>query len=274
MKTLTCDLQSHNGEIELYIIGDTHIGSMQFNEPLLLNLIDHILEKPNRYVILNGDIVDCTFKDSKGNVYENEMQPDVALSYASLKLSPLAKANRILCTCGGNHDDDRSARLIGISLAQQLAVLLGVPNLYSPDSCMIFARCKNMIKTHQKQNVMYHIFVNHGNNGGGATIGSKANALEKMAYVVPNADVYIHNHTHTPMTFKDEICCIDDIRCRLNWKTRLYVNGNAFLNYFNGYGEKKLFKPQSQAIPTIKLKAKREIIDSSERLVKIATCEL
>lgn len=274
MKSITCELQSINNEIEIYAIGDTHIGSMNFNEPLLLNLIDHILAKPNRYVILNGDIVDCTFKDSAGNVYENEMSPQVALSYASLKLSPLAKANRILCTTGGNHDDDRSMRLVGISTAQQLAVLLGIPHLYSSDSCMIFARCKDMVKGHKSQNVMFHIFVNHGNNGGGATMGSKANALEKMAYIVPNADVYIHSHTHSPMTFKDEICCIDDVRQRLVWRSRLYVNTNAFLNYFNSYGEKKLFKPQSQAIPKITLKAIRECKKDSDKVVKVATCEI
>lgn len=273
MKVIHNELQSIQNEVELYVIGDTHIGSSQFNEPLLLDLIGHILEQDNRYVILNGDIVDCTFKDSKGNVYENEMTPQVALSYASKTLAPLK--DRVLCTLGGNHDDDRSMRLVGISFAQQLAVLIGVPDKYSPDSVLLDLAIKDGIQG-RKANSNFTIFVNHGNNGGGGTSGSKANSLERMALVFPNADIYIHNHTHFPMTFKDNYAYYESMKRIVTTRERMFVNGNAFMNYFNGYGEKRLYKPQSQSIPVIKLRSKR-IQDKREKkdyIMKYMSCEI
>lgn len=202
------------------------------------------------------------------------MTPSVALSYACKLLKPLVDADRVLCTTGGNHDDDRSARLIGISIAQQLATLLGIPDLYSPDSVIIYSRIKNA--TRDKHACTFTLFINHGNNGGGSTMGSKANALEKMALVCPTADVYIHNHTHSPMTFKDEYVSTDTRTCNVKWNERMYVNGNAFMKYFNGYGEKKLFKPQSQAIPIIRLRAVRETANNGkvDRITKVMSCEL
>lgn len=279
MKTLNCTLETINNVVELYIIGDTHIGSSQFNEPLLVDLIAHVLEKKNRYVVLNGDICDMTFKDSKGNVYENEMTPQVALSYACKLLMPLAEKGKILCTIGGNHDDDRSMRLVGISMAQQLATLLGIPDIYSPDSALIFANVLDGVKGHKDTDITYYIFVNHGNNGNGGSTGAKANALERMNQIVPNADVYIHNHTHAPITFKDEYVSICERSKSIQWKERLYVNGNAFMKYFNGYGEKKMMKPQSQSIPVIKLKSIRTTESykgkrTIDRLHKTMSCEI
>lgn len=278
MKVIKNTLQASNGEIELYIIGDTHIGSSQFNEPLLVDLIHHILEKKNRYCILNGDVLDCSFVDSKGNVYENEMQPQVALSYACNLLKPLAKAGRILCSTGGNHDDDRSMRLIGVSLAQQLCVLLGIPEIFSNDSVMLLLTIVDGVKGHKNAKVGYKVFVSHGNNGGGGMVGSKANALEKMSLVCPVADVYIHGHTHAPFTFKDQYVDVNEAKGVCVWRERMYVNGNAFMKYFNGYGEKRLMKPQSQSIPVIRLKAvrlqeggRKRTID---RVVKHMSCEI
>lgn len=140
MKVIKAELEAINNEVEIYGIGDTHIGSANCNIQLIQDLIDHILKKKNRYVVFNGDILDCTYADSKGNVYENEMQPQVALSYACNLLKPLVDNNRVLCTNGGNHDDDRSMRLIGVSMAQQLATLLGIGDIYSPDSTMLIAK--------------------------------------------------------------------------------------------------------------------------------------
>lgn len=274
MKVIKAELKAINNEVEIYGMGDLHIGSANCNLQLISDLIDHILKKKNRYVVFNGDLLDCTYADSKGNVYENEMQPQEALSYAVNLLKPLVDNNRVLCSCGGNHDDDRSMRLIGVSLAQQLAVLLGIGETYSSDSIMLLARVCNGIKGKNDKNAYYRIYINHGNNGGGGTMGSRANALEKMALVVPMADVYIHHHTHSPMVFKDQ--CVDIVETKgiCTWHERLFVNGNAFLNYFNSYAEKKILKPQSQSIPVIRLKSVRENNGKIDRIYKNMTCEL
>lgn len=274
MKIVKQEVTAIDSEVELIVIGDVHIGSPNFNESLLVTVINYVLEKENRFVILNGDIIDCTFKDSVGNVYENYMTPSVALSYALLKLKPLADAKRILCSIGGNHDHDRSMKQVDISFAQQLAVGLGLAEVFSPDSAVIFLKVLNGIKSKKDTAITYKIFVNHGNNGGGGMIGSKANALEKMSLVVPNADLYIHSHTHSPFTFKDEYIDINADKSTLLWRERLYVNTNAYLNYFNSYGEKRLMRPQSLSVPKIKLKATRIHNKGVDRFYKQLSCEI
>ncbi|MBQ0113733.1 MAG: metallophosphoesterase [Bacteroidales bacterium] len=274
MKVIKTILQAINNEVEIYGMGDLHIGSANCNLQLIQDLINYILKKKNRYVVFGGDMLDCTYVDSKGNVYENEMQPQEALAYAVKLLMPLVKAGRVLCSCGGNHDDDRSMRLIGVSLAQQLAVLLGIGELYSSDSIMLLAKVGKGIKGKNDRSAYYRIYISHGNNGGGGTMGSRANALEKMALIVPMADVYIHYHTHSPMVFKDQCVEIDEAHSICKWHERLFVNFNAFLNYFNSYAEKKLLKPQSQSIPVIRLKSVREFNGKIDRIYKNMTCEL
>lgn len=278
MKVIQTELQAINGEIELYIMADTHIGSAQFNLQLVNDLIAHILKKNNRYVIFNGDNFDCTFIDSKGNVYENEMTPDSALNFGCRLFKPLFDKNRVVCITGGNHDDDRSMRLIGISLIEQFAIRMNAGQLFSHDSVMLLAKIKNGVKGHKDSKVSYRVFINHGNNGGGGTMGSKANALEKMALLCPTADVYIHSHTHAPFTFKDNYVDVDEKKGIVKWKERLFVNSNAFMNYFNSYAEKKLIKPASQSIPVIRLKAVRYQDGGRsrtlDRTIKHMSCEI
>lgn len=278
MKTLEASVEAINNDIELIVLGDVHIGSPNFSDAKLKEAIDYILEKENRYVILNGDIVDCTFKDSVGNVYENAYTPSVALALAVEYLKPLAEKGRILCSVGGNHDHDRSSKLIDISIAQQLATMLGIADKYSADSVVLFLKAENIINGRTYKNAVYTIFCSHGNNGGGGTIGSKANALQKMENVIVNADVYIHSHTHSPMVFKDNCYFLDHHKKIIVQKDRLFINTNAFLNYFNSYGEKKLLKPQSMSLPVIKLRGYRDRSvrknNQYDRFRKYITCEL
>lgn len=272
MKTMSVSLKATDNLIELIVIGDTHIGSANFNDSLLNSTIQYVLEKPNRFVILNGDILDCNFKDSVGNIYENTLTPSVALGLAVRIFEPIK--DRLICSIGGNHDHDRSMKQVDISYAQQLATLLGIADKFSADSVVLFLSVEDGVRGKSGKNVQYIVFCSHGNNGGGGTMGSKANAIEKMSLCVPRADIYVHSHTHAPVVFKDTFFDVDDKKKCLTQKERLYVNTNAYLRWENSYGEKKLLKPQSMSVPIIKLKAYREHTKEIDRTRKSITCEL
>lgn len=274
MKVLKAEAKAVNNEIELIVIGDTHIGSRNFNEQLLDNAIEYILSKDNVYCCLNGDILDATFVTTKvGNSYENKMTPSNALAYAIEKLKPLVDAKKCLCTIGGNHDHDRSSKIVDVSLAQQLAVGLGIPELFSADSVCLFLRVYD-IKGAKNGSVIYKIFLSHGQNGNGANISSKSGALNRMSDVVTNADIYVHSHTHAPLSFKDEYIEMVESTGTIVMKERLYINTSAFLTWQNSYGEKKLMRPQSLSIPIIKMKAKRYRHKDTDRIFKTLKCEI
>lgn len=277
MRIIEHNLKAINNEIEVIPIGDTHIGA-NFNETLLRETINYILDKPNRYCILNGDILDAGIVNSRANVYENDMTPSAALSYAHILFKPLADANKILCSCGGNHDADRMARETDITASMELAVRLGITDYYSKDSCVLFIRASGGIRGNSNKNAFYTIFVSHGRNGGGGKLaGSKANALQEMANLIPNADIYIHSHSHFPMTFKDSYYNINEQKKLINQQERMFVNTNAFQNYLDSYAEAKLLRASSMAIPKIKLKTVRYSSKGKNKYdytKKIITCEV
>ena len=268
MKEISFDIINKQ-EIELIVISDTHIGSKQCNIELLKETVDYIKNNEDCYCILNGDILDNLVANSKvGDPYENAMTPSVALNMACEIFDPIKE--KILCSLGGNHDYDRSKKLTDITPAMALAVYLGLEKKFSADSVILYLN----FKYEYNRTTTFSIFVNHGRNGGGRNSGSKANALESMSLIVPSCNIYIHSHTHYPMTFKDEFFQVDPRRRRGIWCERLYVNTNAFLNYFNGYGEAKLYRPSSQSIPKIKLNVTRIQKHKTDRLIKSISCEI
>lgn len=274
MKVIHRVIKGVSGEIEIVVIGDTHIGSPNCNESLLKKTIDYVLNKNNCYAILNGDIVDNCLISSVGNIYESQMTPSEAVSYAVMYLKPLADKGKILCTLGGNHDHDRSKKIADISPAEQLASMLGLVELFSADSVILDLNVTDGVKGKSNKNANYVLFISHGRNGGVST-GSKANACEKMSLIFPNADIYIHSHTHSPLSFKDEYVYYDNHKKVPIWKERLYVNTNAFLNYFNSYGEAKMYRPQSQSVPKIRLKSIRMCQNKGlDRVIKSMSCEI
>ena len=44
---------------DLYDVGDLHVGVANTNEDAILELVDEIASKKNRYIILKGDLIDC-----------------------------------------------------------------------------------------------------------------------------------------------------------------------------------------------------------------------
>ena len=73
-------------------------------------------------------------------------------------------------------------------------------------------------------------FMDFGSIKGGAT------DLHNLASIIPTADVYIHSHTHAPITFKDSYVITDTRNKGVSIQHRLFVNTNAYEG-FGGYGE-------------------------------------
>lgn len=266
MKEIKVDILDKDS-IELICISDTHIGSKQFNEGLLKETIKYIIDN-DCYVILNGDIIDNCLPSSVGDAFDNQMTPSQALAKACEMFEPIK--DKILCSTSGNHED-RSKKLTDITPSMALAVHLGIEKHFSFDSILLYL---NMKLKGRNGKTTFVIFVNHGRNGNGRNSGSKANALESMSLLIPSCDIYIHSHTHSPMTFKDEFYQVDRHKRRGYWCERLYVNTNAFLDYFNSYGEMKLFKASSQSIPKIRLNIARKTTKNSDRIIKTISCEI
>ncbi len=87
---------------EVIFIGDSHLGSPQFDEPRFLAMLDYCL-KNKIYVLLMGDLVETATRYSVGaGVYEQTSITQTQYEKMVEWLTPLAKKKLILGLLRGN----------------------------------------------------------------------------------------------------------------------------------------------------------------------------
>ena len=250
MKVIKIDLPSELQELEVHIFADEHIGDEQCDMKRLLERIEYVKNTPNAYCIMNGDILDNATKTSIGDTYTQEFNPMQQLQKATELFSPIK--DKILCITHGNHEN-RTYKKEGINLSALIAAQLGLQDLYTPTSAIIFLRFGKGSKDTHGRKIRYTVYALHG-SGGGRKEGAKAIRLADMASII-DADIYIHSHTHLPMIMKQAYHRIDVCNSSVALVDKLFVNTAANLNY-GGYGEAQEFKPSSKDTPVIYLSGK------------------
>lgn len=218
--------------------------------------IQEVLETPNVYCVLNGDLMDTAIASSIGDTYGATHQPMEQLEMCVKLFQPLADAGKILCVLPGNHEN-RVYRSDGIDMTYLMCRQLGIEDRYTATTALLFIRFGKDLKHNRK--MCYTVYCTHG-SGGGRKEGSKINRLADYANIV-DADVYICSHTHLPAAFKTGYYRVDPRNSTVGMVTKVFVNTAAALNY-GGYGDKQGFKPASTDNPAIKF-------NGSKRQVKV-----
>ena len=247
MKTIKVELSQDLKQIELHTFADEHIGDEHSDLARLKERIKYIAETPNAYCILNGDILDNASRSSIGDIETRELNIMGQIQHGVELFTPIK--DKILCLTNGNHEN-RAYRKEGIDISQLVALQLGIGDVYSPTSALLFLRFGKMSSHHNNRRVLYTIYCNHG-SGGGRKEGAKAIRLADMSSIV-DADVYIHSHTHLGMVMKQGFFRTDLTNSTVQNVTKLFVNTASNLNY-GGYGEAQEFKPNSKDTPVIYL---------------------
>ena len=254
MRTIKLDLSRDLLNVEIHVFADEHVGDEHCDMDRLLSRIEYVKNTPNAFCILNGDIIDNATKTSIGDTYTQVFNPMEQLRKAVELFSPIK--NKILCITHGNHEN-RTYKKEGINLSYLMAAQLGLLDKYTPTSAVLFIRFGKVSRGHKESSgtgnvrrVCYTAYVLHG-SGGGRKAGAKAIRLEDMASIV-DTDIYIHSHTHLPMTMRQGFHRIDLPNSAVAIVDKLFVNTAANLHY-GGYGEAGEFKPSSMETPIIYL---------------------
>ncbi len=251
MKVINIELPKEHETIEIYPVGDLHIGDMLHDNKRLNELIKEVREKANRYVILNGDIINNAVRKGVSDIYTEELNPNEQIDRTVELFKPIK--DKILCITEGNHEN-RSYKESGILIMYQVAQRLDIGDRYSEGAYLLFvAFGKNQGRDNRK--TVYAIYGKHG-SGGGRKVGAKAIRLFEMAEVI-DADIFIHSHTHVPMVLRKTFFRVDYRNEKATQIEQLFVNTNGFLNY-GGYGENFGYHPTSTKYPKI-------ILDGVER---------
>ena len=240
MKELIINLGTNVNEIELVPLGDLHIGDANCNLDLIKDTINYIKDTKNCYCILNGDLINNALKTSKSDSYLETMTIEEEQELLVELLFPIK--DKILMMTQGNHEY-RSSLLCGIDPLRYVARSLGLleKGRYCDGAYLLTLLFGKRNGTDKVTN-SYVIFGIHGGSGGGRRAGSTANALEDMNKIIPNADLYLHSHTHTQILYPDSIFVYNPTSKTLQRHYRTYYNTNSFVEY-GGYAEMKGYKP-------------------------------
>lgn len=257
MKAIKVNLPETLDNVEIHTFADLHIGDKFCDMELIKERIEAVKNNEKAYVILNGDIVNNATKTSVSDCYAEELSPMEQISRFVELFEPIK--DKIIAITSGNHEN-RTYNKEGVDITGLCARQLGLQDVYSKTSALIFLRVgKQSLKRHNRP-VCYVIHCLHG-SGGGRKEGAKAIRLADMASIV-DADIYIHSHTHLPMTMKQGFYRTDTSNSTFAIVDKLFVNTAASLNY-GGYGEAFEFKPSSKDTPIIHLSGKKKHFTAS-----------
>lgn len=256
MKIININLGKDIKELRIIPISDLHIGDKLTNYKVLKDVLQTIKDTPNVYTILNGDLCNTALKNSKSDVYSDELSPMEQINKLIEILEPIK--DKILVIGSGNHED-RILKETNIDVIRLVAKQLGIEDRYADNWWYLFLRFGE--KTQGRRCEMcYQISGYHGSGNGGRKPGGKINRLTEMSQVVV-ADLYIQGHNHQQIATKTSIFIPDYGNNTLNRKEMNFLMTNSFLEY-GGYGEKLGFTPQPVGVS-------EAILDGTKRKIKI-----
>ena len=244
--------------VEIVPIADCHCGNPLFQDHILKQTIDYILEEPEdprmaRICLLNGDLTESVTRHSVGNVFDQTMTPSVQVATMINYLKPLTETSekypqgKILSYCAGNHDSGRY-KDTGISASESIAVGLGLEDRYSVDGCYSFITLSRIYNKPYK--VKTTIYNTHMSGGSSVTSGAKATKISRIGSGIV-AEIIVGSHFHNAMTFKEDIIlpAFNSSNCLIQ-KTITYLITGAMLSY-GDYAQRNGMKPSSIVMPRI-----------------------
>lgn len=166
--------------INIYPLGDVHIGSKECNMDLLKDWVEMVKDDPFGYVVIIGDIMNMGLKNSKTNVYEEVLSPMQQKEVAYDLLNPIA--DKILAGCSGNHEY-RANREVGMNPLYDVFCRMRIEDRYRQNACFL----KLTVGKVGANNNTYGVVLTHGKS---------KNADMNWTYSVDGADVFISGHTH------------------------------------------------------------------------------
>ena len=240
-------------DIRIYPIGDVHLGAAEHMAAEWERFCDSVLEDPNAYLVILGDLLNNATRSSVSNVYEETMRPRDAKRLMCDMLAPLRE--RILVFVSGNHEK-RSLRDADDDPTYDIACKLDLESLYRENIAFVKIQMGERLHTKGLERPTYTLVVTHG-AGGGALTGSAVNKSERFGYVVDGADALILGHTHKPFITQPNKIFIDPRNNRVTFKPFKVISCTSWLSW-GGYAAQKMLPPTSHAPQIITLCGKRK----------------
>lgn len=230
-------------EITIVPVADVHLGALEHAKKEWEQFCKTVLEKPNCYLILGGDLINNSIRSSVANPFDEVLRPREQKTRMVEYLTPIK--DRILCAVSGNHER-RSLKDDDVDLTYDIMTKLDIENLYRENMAFV----KVSIGQRKSQNCPETTFmfgVTHG-TGGGIYTGAAVNRNERFGNVIEGLDCLIVGHTHKGTVSKPSKIVVDRRNAKVYMKSYTVISSVSWLNY-GGYAMQKMLLPSEVADP-------------------------
>lgn len=172
--------------INIYGIGDKHIGSKECDIKRLKKQVSTILDDEYGYCVICGDLINNGLKNSKTNTYQEVIQPAMQKELMYEIYKPLADNGKILAGVPGNHCE-RTVKEAGTNPMYDVFCRWNIPHLYRENLALLKINLGS--RKDGKRQISYAGLVTHG---------SSKNKHHKFVMGFDGIDFAISGHTHTP----------------------------------------------------------------------------
>lgn len=245
MKCVTKRMPSTCKNPHLYIFADWHFESPNCNEELIRSEVAKVEADPDAIVLIGGDLFENATRQSVGDPYSLRMCPEDALAQVVKLLRPIK--DKIVGITNGNHEA-RTSKQCGFDLMTAVVECLELQDIYDSAGVMLFVHWGQTAHDHSIP-CCKTVYIQHGDGIGGKTIGGKMTGAQRRSDIVPDADVIVCCHVHTPATWKEQYFRTDTRHDTVCKRERCYIVTGSALEYDGGYAEKYALRPSALVFP-------------------------
>jgi len=233
--------------IRIYPIFDIHLGARESLEKEWTAFSKRILNEPNSYLVLGGDLINNGTLSSVTNPFEEIYRPREQKKIMTEMLLPLK--DRILCAVQGNHE--RRNRDVDNDIIYDIMCKLDIEDLYRENIAFLSISFGNK-RNNSRYNPVYTFAVSHG-AGGGALTGGGVNRAERFAYSMSGVDALIVGHTHKPLVTSPAQLVVDHQNRKVYVKPFKVIVATSWLSW-GGYAAQKLLTPTAHVPQIVNLR--------------------
>ena len=225
----------------IYPISDVHLGAAEHMRREWQYFCDHLLDQPNAYITLGGDLINNATRSSVSNIFEETMRPREQKKIITEMLMPIK--SRILGSTTGNHER-RSVKDVDDDPTYDVMCKLDLEHLFRENLAFIKIQFGEK-RAYGDKNPTYILALTHG-SGGGVLTGGTVNKAERFGYTLDNCDCLIIGHSHKPFITAPGKIHIDSRNNKASIRPFRVVSSSSWLEY-GGYAAQKLLMPSSHA---------------------------
>ncbi len=242
-KLVTHKLPEDMDHVNIYPLGDLHIGSPNFDEKSFKNWKKKVCSDKNSRVVLVGDLLDNGLKNSHTNSYEAALSPYQQKEWLKKNLANIS--DKIIGAVQGNHEH-RSTVINDSHPLYEVLEVLGVSNVYRKNMCFVKI---NVGKRNTQRQCSYALVLVHG---------ASKSKTSKFAYSIEGIDCLITGHTHSPDTSIPAKIVVDKNNETVRMRDFAHIIVPSYQS-LGGYALKAMYAPQSSnSIPVLRLSGKNK----------------